>query len=260
MLRGLIDKFSPKRVIVAWDGGHSTWRKSIYSKYKQKKPYKPEAARQREEIQAQMKTVHTSIFSLFPVLQWRVEKYEADDLIYAIVKVLRRQTANVLIVSSDKDYYQLLPDADILTTITGKPYNRRKFKDDYGFDSKYWPSYRALIGDPSDGITGVYGVGEKTALRVMSQYTPEVFCSRWPEDPASKKIHKQMDVFLRNVALISMNMFPDRRILKEKFVELLRDFEPVLDEREIKKYFVANTFVSMLREFPAWIKPFRRLV
>lgn len=260
MLRGLVEKFSPKRVIITWDGGHSTWRKFNYPRYKLKKPYKPEALRKRDEILSQINTVRTNIFSMFPIIQWRKVKYEADDLVYAIVKVLSNKSGNTLIISSDKDYYQLLPYADILSAITESPYTRRSFKKDYGFNSEYWPSFRALTGDPSDNITGVYGVGKKTALKILQENTPEVFCSKWPEDPASKIISKQMDVLIRNLTLISLNMFPDRVILKKEFRQLLKDFEPVLEEKKIKKYFVANTFVSMLREYPAWIQPFKELL
>ncbi len=262
MLRGLVNRFKPKRVIVCWDGGHNAWRKNVYPDYKKRQDPTKEQKDARNEIFEQIQTVRHTVFPMFPVLQWKVRGQEADDLVYSAVCELRIcRSESCLIVSSDQDYLQCLTEADLLSTITKLPYNRKQFEKDYGFPSECWPRYRALVGDSSDNLVGVKGIGNVGARTMMQDpgWDPVNYARKYPDKAVSRKFFAQSDIYERNEKLINLDKLPEFSILNMEFSKLLKNYYPTMDERGIKKYFVANTFQSMLKSFPMWIRPFKEL-
>ncbi len=99
------------------------------------------------------------------------DEYEADDLIATYARRGRRNGHNAVVVSSDKDLAQLLGGGDCLWDYGRKaPITREQFVQDWGFAPERVPDYLALVGDPSDNIPGVPGVGVKTARALLQEF------------------------------------------------------------------------------------------
>lgn len=171
-----VDALNPKRVIIVWEGGGSPKRRALYSEYKlNKKPQKlnryyegeiPDTVGNRNW---QVSTLVQTIRRL-PVQQSYVTDCEADDVIAYIARYRLKEDPSV-IMSSDKDYYQLLDKRVRIWSPTSKSFvTEPDVITRFGCSAKNFVTTRCFVGDPSDGIPGVDGAGWKT----MSKRFPEV--------------------------------------------------------------------------------------
>lgn len=166
----------PDRMFVFWDAGGSTWRSKLYPAYKAHRRLEldQEKAIYLEEYRRQLNETRKAL-DMLGVSQVQVYGVEADDLIGIAMSRLDVLTDRaVSVVSSDHDFYQLLrPGRNILRPATKAEYEIMtldSFTFKYGIDSSYWPDVRALMGDPSDNIPGVRGIGEKRAVRLVKTF------------------------------------------------------------------------------------------
>lgn len=170
----------PFRVVVCFDGRNGTaWRRSIFPGYKDG----------RERTEEQDRVLHRAMQLLYKLLRARDyraeahEGYEADDLIatYADQAYIAVKPASSLILSSDKDLLQCLRQYhNGERVIVARPGFRHTdpptiwtvamFRGEYGFEPPRMADYKALVGDKSDGIPGVHGVGDVAARAILSQY------------------------------------------------------------------------------------------
>ncbi|MFI5857383.1 5'-3' exonuclease H3TH domain-containing protein [Streptomyces parvulus] len=106
-------------------------------------------------------------------VQWiEQDGCEADDVIATLTTIARSEDRAVDIMTTDKDYIQLLVDPDVRLLNTALAQGRRYTADEhilprYGVLAEQWPDFRALMGDPADNISGVRGIGAKTAARLL---------------------------------------------------------------------------------------------
>jgi len=176
-IRGLIDEIHPDTVIVCWDGDNSGLRrKEVCKEYKATRNtriWKRGRLRaydfysedeEKNSFRFQYKLAMEFTKSL-PVHQIRIPFVEADDVIAYLYKTV--DDAKFVIYSSDKDYLQLLCD-DVVTynPYTRKIYNKYNFEEEHGFSHENYCLTKAVVGDKSDNLDGVYGVGEKTLLKL----------------------------------------------------------------------------------------------
>lgn len=166
MINKIIDQEKPEYMCVAFDIGKN-FRKQEYDFYKEGRESTP------DELKIQMKLAH-DILDVMGIKHVEMEPYEADDIIGTVVNMAEKDPKyESVIISSDKDLLQLISDeteVKLLKQVGNIRYNKSKFIEDYGIDPIKIIDLKALMGDKSDNIPGVRGIGEKTALKLLQEY------------------------------------------------------------------------------------------
>jgi DNA polymerase-1 len=172
-LRKLVNEISPSVVYVAWEGGGSQRRRSLYTEYKMnRKPEKLNRFYEDDIPDTDDNKKHQLIALLgmlkkAPVCQLYVSDCEGDDV---IAYLCRQKFLNLpkIIASSDKDMYQLLDDNTKIYSLHKKNYvTVESVISDFKVQPKNFALAKALCGDPSDNIPGIKGLGFKTAAKVI---------------------------------------------------------------------------------------------
>jgi DNA polymerase-1 len=166
MAKILIDHH-PHAVIVAWDAGMSG-REVEYKPYKAQRPSKPDLLSEQWPHLA-------PLAEAFGFTNVKVSGWEADDVIATLTRQAREAGVPVMIVSGDRDVYQLVQDGvRVMTTSRGvtetKVYDREGVVDRYGVPPELVPDLIGLKGDTSDNIPGVPGIGDKTAATLLQEF------------------------------------------------------------------------------------------
>ncbi len=167
MLVKIIDEHHPAGVVVAWDAGMSG-REVTYDLYKAQRKPRPDLLR--EQWPNLMPLVEA-----FGYTNVKVEGYEADDVIASLVRQAREQGIEVMVVTGDRDAYQLVADGvRVMSTSRGitetKIYDRKAVVERYGVPPELITDLMGLRGDTSDNIPGIPGIGEKTATQLLQQF------------------------------------------------------------------------------------------
>ena len=156
----------PEAICVAFDLKGPTFRHLQYEGYKATRHGMPEELAQQMPI---MKEVLTAMN--IPI--YACEGWEADDIIGTVGKICGEEDWECVIVTGDRDSLQLIDDHVTVMLETTKGtirYDRAKFVEDYGFEPKKLIDLKALMGDSSDNIPGVKGIGEKTAKNLLMEF------------------------------------------------------------------------------------------
>ena len=169
-LQRLLDEEEPEALCVTFDRREPTFRHQADADYKaQRKPMPPELAMQLP--------VMKQVLAAMSVPCYELAGYEADDLIGTISRKCQAAGWDCVIVTGDKDSLQLVTDrirVKLVSTRMGqtttKDMTPETFREQYGFDPIHMIDLKALMGDTSDNIPGVPGVGEKTAMALVQQY------------------------------------------------------------------------------------------
>ena len=166
MINKIVEEEKPTRMIVAFDKG-KTFRHEKYDFYKGGRSETP------QELKMQF-PVAKEMLGYMGIKYYEIDNYEADDIIGTFAKLCNEDDNYTgTIISSDKDLLQLIsPQVDIklLKQKDYIRYNVESFKADYGIDPINIIDLKALMGDSSDNIPGVKGIGEKTALKLLHEY------------------------------------------------------------------------------------------
>src|SRR5918994_2732472 len=167
MLAKLLVDHQPAAGIVVWDAGMSG-REQEYEPYKAQRRSRPDLLREQWPHLEPMAEA-------FGFLNTRVEGYEADDVIAALVEKARDAGIRVMVVSGDRDVYQVVTDrVRVMTTSRGitdtRIYDREGVVERYGVPPELVPDLIGLKGDTSDNIPGVPGIGDKTAAQLLQQF------------------------------------------------------------------------------------------
>ena len=169
-LQRLLDEENPEALCVTFDRREPTFRHRADADYKaQRKPMPPELAMQLP--------VMKQVLSAMSVPCYELAGYEADDLIGTISRKCQAAGGDCVIVTGDKDSLQLITDRTKVKLVstrmgqtTTKDMTPETFREQYGFDPIHMIDLKALMGDTSDNIPGVPGVGEKTAMALVQEY------------------------------------------------------------------------------------------
>ncbi len=167
MLVKVIDEHHPQGVVVAWDAGMSG-REVTYDLYKAQRKSRPDLLR--EQWPHLMPLVEA-----FGYTNVKVEGFEADDVIASLVRQAREQGIEVMVVTGDRDAYQLVDEGvRVMSTSRGitetKIYDRDAVIERYGVPPEQVTDLMGLRGDTSDNIPGVPGIGEKTASQLLQKF------------------------------------------------------------------------------------------
>ncbi|MBD8922397.1 hypothetical protein EGR52_03110 [bacterium] len=167
MINKIIHEEKPEYMAVAFDIGKN-FRREEYSFYKEGRISMP------EELKIQM-PIARDILDKMGIKHLELAPYEADDIVGTIVKMTEAdKDFSSVIISSDKDLLQLISfetEVKLLKQTGFIRYNYEKFMEDYGFEPIKMIDLKALMGDQSDNIPGVKGIGEKTATKLLQEYS-----------------------------------------------------------------------------------------
>lgn len=168
MLIRLLKDYHPDGIAVAWDISRQTFRTESYPEYKSQRERAP------DEFRSQLPLMDEVLQALH-ITQLRQEGYEADDLIATLVKRAVEAGWEVLIVTGDRDAFQLI-EGPVKVVYTRRGISDIVLADETYVEEKYgirpdqYVEYAALRGDTSDNLPGVPGVGEKTASRLIADF------------------------------------------------------------------------------------------
>lgn len=165
MINKIILEEKPTYILVAFDKG-KTFRHEKYSEYKAGRIEMP------DELRLQF-PIAKKLLELMGIKYYEIENYEADDIIGTFSKFCDNTKYTGTIISSDKDLLQLITDSVDIKLLKSKDYiryNSESFYEEYKIKPINIIDLKSLMGDSSDNIKGVKGIGEKTALKLLQEY------------------------------------------------------------------------------------------
>ena len=166
MMNRIIKEENPSYIMVAFDKG-KTFRHDKYDDYKAGRAAMP------DELKLQFPKAK-EVLQAMGIKYYEIDNYEADDIIGTLAKKVDEEDEFIAtIVSSDKDLLQLISDEVVVKLLKSNDHimmTKDEFKNTYGIDPIKMIDLKALMGDSSDNIPGVKGIGEKTAIKLLTQY------------------------------------------------------------------------------------------
>lgn len=170
ILQKLLDDQKPDAVCVSFDLKAPTFRHKSYDGYKAKRKPMP------EELAVQMPIIK-ELLGAMGIRRYELEGYEADDILGTAAAKCEAQGWDCLIVTGDKDSLQLVSDKTTVCNVKTRMgqtetilYTPERFFEEYGFEPKLMVDLKALMGDASDNIPGVPGIGEKSAMELLRRF------------------------------------------------------------------------------------------
>lgn len=193
-LQRLMDEEAPEAVCVTFDRKEPTFRHLEYEGYKAQRKGMP------EELAQQM-PVLKDVLDAMNIPRYELAGYEADDLIGTISRKCESAGWACVIVTGDRDSLQLVTEhtkVKLISTRMGqtttKDMTPESFREVYGFDPIHIIDLKALMGDASDNIPGVKGIGEKTAMTLIQKYqTVDALYAAMPEADAKPAVLKKLE-------------------------------------------------------------------
>lgn len=164
----VLEEQKPDYLAVAFDSKEKTFRHEQYEAYKSSRQAMP------DDMIPQIQRIKDIIDAL-NIPFYILPRYEADDIVGTAVKRAEKLGLLSFAITPDKDYFQLISDRTKIirpgkSTDEAIVYDKQKVIDELGFEPKYMVDYLALIGDASDDIPGVAGIGPKTAVPLIQKY------------------------------------------------------------------------------------------
>ena len=220
----ILSKFDCSNVLVLWDKGKSRWRTTMYPEYKATREERKSKINLEE--MGNQKEDAKRILEYFGVRNITVPGVEADDMIAWFAEYFSA-TYKVLIASRDKDLWQLISDkVTIFDPLTNTLVQPDDVQEELGITPNLIPDWKALVGDPSDNIKGVKGVGNKTALALITEYG-DISSLLDPEN--SKKLQAKRTT--ARVVDSSHDLEHSYQLVK---LPVMGDMEYFMNEKELK--------------------------
>ena len=170
ILQRMLDEHKPDAVCVGFDRREPTFRHKAYEGYKAQRKGMP------EELQQQM-PILKEVLDAMGIRRYELIGYEADDILGTVSVKCHDAGWDCVVVTGDKDSLQLITDTTTVANVKTRMgvtetinYTPAVFREEYGFDPPQMVDLKALMGDSSDNIPGVPGVGEKTAMELIRKY------------------------------------------------------------------------------------------
>jgi len=244
MLMRILEDEKPSHILVAFDAGKTTFRHSTFKEYKGGRQKTP------SELSEQFPFIR-ELLKAYSIPHYELENYEADDIIGTLATVAEQDGFEVKIISGDKDLTQLASEKTTVS-ITKKgiteieEYTPEHIKEKYGLTAEQIIDMKGLMGDASDNIPGVPGVGEKTAIKLLKEYETLEKLLESIERVSGKKLQEKLQEF-KDQAVMSKQL---ATITKEAPVKLeLSELEYEGFEKEVLvKLFKELGFNSLLEK------------
>lgn len=244
MLLKLLREERPQALAVVFDGPKPSFRKELFDDYKAQRPPAP------DDLKVQIPYVKAVLEAMrIPVLE--IEGYEADDVIATVAERARGEGIEVVIVSGDKDLLQLVGDGVWeLDTMRDERYGPEEVREKLGVPPEKVPDLIGLMGDQSDNIPGVEGIGPKTAAMLLERYGSI--------EELLEKLDRIPDSELKPSLKEKLKKGAHKALLSKRLAQVVRDlplevrWEDFLlapwDEERLRKVFQELEFRKFLRE------------
>lgn len=270
-IRAIVGTYPALVPICLWDG--ASWRKEFFKEYKgsrdaegtEDKPLTKAQVmlqEQREQVKEQKKLVMEGL-RLIGVTQMRAQNLEADDLAGMLVKRWSKNGNKIVLISGDEDWLQLVQDGvSWRDHRSDKRVSIQTLKDIKGIETgQQWLECKALMGDTSDEVPGVGGIGEKGAVELLTTYgTIASFINQVNDgtvDPA--KLPKKFRDFATSIdkqAIFTRNMrLMDLRSPAIPAPVDLRVWNDPLNQPKFEAFCKTLCFQSMLTDMEGWLEP-----
>lgn len=233
----IISKLNPDYIAVAWDKKDTSIRRrlKIYSEYKAGRKKAP------DDFYEQIPILH-ELLEAFNWPLYELDDYEADDIMGTLARLAKEQGIETCLISSDLDMLQLVNDMTTVYAIKSgskiEAFDIPYFEDKYGLKTSQFLDLKSLMGDSSDNIPGVPGVGKKTAVALLSAYgtLDEVFNNLYQIKPAIRKkleagkdlayMSKELaDIWTNAPISLDLKHLNARNLDKVKLLNKLRELE-----------------------------------
>lgn len=246
MLYKITDEYKPDYICVALDKKGPTFRHKQYEQYKGNRQSTP------SEL-AQQFPLLKEILADMNITTMEMSEFEADDIAGTLAKIGEDENLDVILVTGDRDYLQLASDqAKVLITKKGiseiEAYDRNRIIEDYGIQPKQFIELKGLMGDKSDNIPGVPGIGEKTGLKLIIEYGTIEKIYENIDNISGKKLKENL-IENENLAYMSRKLGEIiTNVPLEKSLEDLSVREP--NWNELKEIYKELEFKSLLNKVP----------
>ena len=265
-----IRRLKPTRVIIVFDGkGGSNRRKSVYKGYKEGRTGLTKLNRlagyeDLEDQQVSMRNQFKRLIEylqILPITMTYIDYVEADDIIAYLANHYFKK--EVTILSSDKDFLQLVNERiQVFTPTKKKMYTEKEVVEDYGVTPQNLIFYRVLMGDKSDNIKGVNGVGIKTIESKMKFLTENKLsldtfiekCSSECDDKLSEKLKNNLDTINMNYGLMQLADPDISSSIKSNVRDLMDTHKPELNLVEFKKMFMYDKLYTAFANVDSWLR------
>ncbi len=210
MFNRILEQQRPSRVAVCFDKSRHTFRTDMYADYKGQRAATP------SELSPQFETCKQMLDAMG--VRWEeVAGFEADDIIGTLAKKAAAAGGDALILTGDRDSFQLIePHIRVIMTRKGisqtELWDEAALMEHYGLTPAQMIDLKALMGDASDNIPGVAGIGEKTALKLLAEYHDLDSVLANIDNITAKALHKKLDegresaLLSRSLAIIDCHM------------------------------------------------------
>ncbi|MBA7560198.1 DNA polymerase I [Candidatus Atribacteria bacterium 1244-E10-H5-B2] len=198
----LLEEEKPEYIVITFDTPVPTFRHKKFKEYKAHRKKMP------DELISQIPLIK-EIINNYNIAICSKEGYEADDVIGTIAKEAEKRNCNTIIVTGDKDAFQLIsPHTKIMTTIKGvtevKIYDEAGIRGKYGVNPEKIVDILALKGDSSDNIPGVPGIGEKTAIALIKEFGSLENILNNTDKISKKSLREQMKKYESQIKMSKM--------------------------------------------------------
>lgn len=248
ILTRILEEEKPTHMLVAFDAGKTTFRHKTFTEYKggrQKTP--PELSEQFSFIR--------ELLDVYGISRYELTNYEADDIIGTLSLIAEKEDFEVKVITGDKDLLQLVsPKTTVAITKKGitevDAFTPEKMDETYGISSNQIIDMKGLMGDKSDNIPGVEGIGEKTALKLLKEFgsVEEVLNSidqisgkkmkeRLEENKETALMSKELATIMRDSPIeIALAETEYKGYDKEKLVALYKElgFKSMLEKLDVE--------------------------
>jgi 5'-3' exonuclease len=248
--------FLPEKIYIIWEGGGSSKRKSIRPDYKERRTptklnrfYKDDLPDSVNNQLYQLQLL-VSLNKFLPFCQIYLENLEGDDVIGFLSKN-RFLNQNKIILSSDKDMYQLLDDKTSIWDFgLKKIINQNNVFEEFRVNPKHFGLLKTICGDVSDNIKGIKGLGYKKAVKlfpllstnedVLLEDLINYAAARTQESEMFKRCYEMKEFLRENWQLIDITRITLSHQQIQKLDYLIDNFVPDFDIYQIKKFFLQN--------------------
>jgi DNA polymerase-1 len=233
----------PEYVAALFDRPEPTFRDLKYAEYKAQRP--PTA----DDLISQIIEAH-NLFEAFGIKTFEKPGYEADDLIATLAEKFKKEKdIQVMILTGDRDTFQIVEGDRVVVKIFNKGVSDVTVYDEKGVEEKFGVTpaqmidYKALVGDSSDNIKGVPGVGPKTALELLKRFgTVKEMFERLGEDP---KLFARYGTFQKDAELSEELVTLERHAPID--IPPIDALEPHTDNAVVEDYFVKMGFATLIK-------------
>ena len=241
MLLKLLDDKSPEYIAIAFDLKGPTFRHKMFKDYKSRRPPMP------EDMVVQLPYIKNVVAGLnIKILE--KEGYEADDLIGTVATLSEKQGFNVVIVSGDKDFKQLVSENTIIwDSMNERITDYKKIRSDYGIEPEQIIEVMALSGDKVDDIPGIPGVGEKTGMKLIQQFQTVENLFENTHKITKLPLRQKVEQFKDQVILSRKLVTIDKAVPTNATIDQLRLKDP--EKKGLTDIFRALEFKSLMDRF-----------